>query len=84
MKDLVNAIRESLGESMDIRDWPDAGVVNILPRGRDLAPEDVEAVRVILAEKGYVEIKSWVALEGASWLSSGIESVSFKVRKAAS
>jgi len=57
------------------------GVFNIGARGRELAREDVDAVREALAELGYVEVRSWVAMQGVSWLSPGLPAgVSFEVR----
>lgn len=60
------------------------GVYNITAPDRDmLTREDVEAFRAVLTECGYVEVESWVASQGVSWLSDGVfAGVSFRVRPA--
>jgi hypothetical protein len=70
---------EVVGEDLLVKVFAH-GVINIDGRGRELRREDVDAVRAALKEIGYVEVKSWVATQGASWLSSGLSAgVSFEV-----
>lgn len=59
-----------------------ADVINIGGGRRELIPADVEDVREALTSAGYVEVKSWIATEGMSWLSDGVQSVSFRIRPA--
>lgn len=81
MKDVLNTIDQKLTAELDgIRLRTFADVVNISGDGRDLTREDVERLRAVLAEAGLEEVKSWIATEGASWLSNGIQSVSIRVK----
>jgi hypothetical protein len=58
------------------------GVVNVCARERDLTRADVDAVRAALGEAGYAELESWVAAQGVSWLSAGMQAgVSFRVAR---
>lgn len=52
------------------------GLINISGVRRELERADVDALRAALAGSGYVEVMSWVATEGASWLSPGVQSIS--------
>lgn len=71
---------EVVGEDLLVKAYS-GGIFNIDGRGRELTCEDVDAVRTALAEIGYVEVDSWVATQGASWLSSGLSAgVSFRVQ----
>ncbi len=65
------------------RQGPDAPIIiNIDTRNRKLTKGDVTALRAALAEIGYVEIESWVASQGVSWLSPGVSAgVSFRVKR---
>lgn len=59
-----------------------ATVVNIAGRTRKLQLVDVEGVHSGLIELGFVVVDVWVAQQGLSWVSSGVESgVSFRVRR---
>lgn len=61
--------------------WRDAPVINVnaIPP-RLLIQADVDAFRAALADAGYAELDSWVATQGASWLSDGLfAGVSFRV-----
>lgn len=49
--------------------------------GRELTPEDIADVRSQIAYVDCKEVRSWVATEGMSWLSDGMQSVSFEVRE---
>jgi hypothetical protein len=60
------------------------GVVNFRAERRNTTRADVDAVRATLTAAGFTEVDSWVATEGASWLSDGIDSVSIRVRRAVS
>lgn len=54
--------------------------VNSISSRRQFVRADVDAVRAALAEAGYAELDSWVATQGASWLSDGLfAGVSFRV-----
>jgi hypothetical protein len=77
---LITAIQELLPEGAQARRISE-DVVNILAPGRDLTKEDADAARMAIAAAGYTEVKSWIATEGMSWLSSGIQSASFKVQR---
>lgn len=60
----------------------DNGVLNLTARGREMIPADVETFRLALTRAGYEETGSWVATQGASWLSDGVfAGVSFRVRE---
>ena len=74
---LVAALRDG---DLTVRTFENTGVVNVGVTGRDLARADVERVRAALGAAGFEEVESWIATEGASWLSDGIQTVSFKVR----
>lgn len=39
----------------------------------------MDALRAALTDGGWVEVDSWIATEGLSWLSDGIQSVSLRV-----
>lgn len=56
-------------------------VVNFRAEGRDTTNADLDVVRAALTDAGFAEVESWIATEGASWLSDGIRSVSIKVRR---
>jgi hypothetical protein len=59
-------------------------VINIEGRHRELVRADVDAVREALAEIGYEEVKSWIAMQHVSWLSGGVEAgVSFEIKETA-
>jgi hypothetical protein len=79
MSELAEALRAKLPQGVRLRDWFDLGVMNIVGDGRELAKADVDALRAALDEAGYRELESWVAREGASWLSDGIPSVSIRI-----
>lgn len=56
-------------------------IVNVDARERELTASDVDAFRAALNELNLVEVNSWVATQGASWLSPGQSAgVSFQVR----
>lgn len=82
---IVTLLRErrsgDLDDGLFLRAWPDRDLINISGRGRDLTRADVDAVRAALGETGYVEVDSWIATEGLSWLSDGVKSVSFRIRR---
>jgi hypothetical protein len=62
-----------------------SGVLHIDRREGDLERADVDATRAAFTELGYDELESWVATQGASWLSDGVATgVSFRIAKAAS
>lgn len=54
-------------------------VINLDPDGKDLVKADVDSCRAVLEAAGWREVKSWMALEHASYMSDGFQSVSFKV-----
>lgn len=54
-------------------------VINLDPDGKPLLKADVDSCRAVLAAVGWREVRSWIALEHANWLSDGFQSVSFKV-----
>jgi hypothetical protein len=61
------------------------GVINLntVDDRREMTRDDTDAFRAALAEAGYVEAESWIAWQGASWLSGGLfAGVSFRVRPA--
>lgn len=83
-REIAAAIRSGRSGGIDglyLRVWGEASIVNVSGRARDLRPADVEVVRAAIGEAGYVEVDSWVATEGMSWLSDGVKSVSFRVKK---
>lgn len=61
---------------------PDGHILNIGAKGRDLTRADVDAARELLTSAGFIEAESWIATEGASWLTDGIKSVSLRVEPA--
>ena len=82
-KTIARAAHATVGDTaLWITDFGD-GVVNADARGRDINPADVDAVRAAITGAGYTETDSWVATTGMSWLSGGIPSVSFRIRRAA-
>jgi hypothetical protein len=60
----------------------DGGVVNIAPYSRPLTADDVAALRAAVEAAGYAETGSWIATQGASWLSDGSKSVSLRIERA--
>lgn len=75
-------VGEVVGEDLYLKAFSD-GVINIAGHGRELRRDDVDAVRAALSQIGYVEIESWVATQGMSWLSAGMPAgVSFRVEPA--
>lgn len=80
--DLIGDIRAALPQGVNARELGD-DVINIYPSGRDVEDADVTALRGVLAAHGAIEVKSWVATEGMSWLSNGITSVSLRIRRQA-
>lgn len=79
---LIEDIRAALPEGVSARELGD-GVINVRPSGRDVEPADITALRAVLVAHEAREVKSWIATEGASWLSDGIKSVSLLVRRQA-
>lgn len=57
-------------------------ILNIDPGFRTLTRDDIDTVRIALAVAGLREAESWIATQGASWLSNGVESVSIKTAPA--
>lgn len=76
MSDLKNLI-ERPGEGLL---WMDGlriekyqnGVLNIIERDHTLTRPRLDQFRKALTEAGYREKESWVASQGASWLSTGV------------
>lgn len=79
MTPLGTRLQAALPEGVRLREWPPRHIVNISGEGRDLTPGDVTALRAELTAAGCVEVRAWIATEGASWLSSGVTSVSFEI-----
>lgn len=60
------------------------GILHISNRDRKVRRDDVDAARGAFIAAGYREVRSWVPVQGASWLSDGIEvGVSFDIEKVA-
>jgi len=83
MESLTTRLAAKLPDGTVLRCWERSRVINIGGQGRALEPADVEALRAALDEAGYEEVKSWIASEGASWLSDGIQTVSIEIREKA-
>lgn len=82
LADRLTAALEPRG--LVLRTWG-GDVFNIITKGeaREMTNEDLDAFRAVMTECGYVEVKSWVARQGVSWLSDGVfAGVSFRVRPA--
>lgn len=79
---LIGDVRAALPEGVNARELGE-DVINIYPSGRDVHPDDVAALRGVLAAHGATEVESWIATEGMSWLSDGITSVSLRIRRSA-
>jgi hypothetical protein len=81
---LAGRLTAALGPSgVTLRHWG-GDVFNIITNDREMVRADVDTFRAALTECGYEEVKSWVAVEGMSWLSDGVfAGVSFRVRAAA-
>jgi len=82
----MSALKEQLAAALPdyLREY-DNGVINLntVDFYREMVAEDVEAFRAALTAAGYVEVGSWVATQGMSWLSDGVfAGVSFRVRLA--
>lgn len=54
-------------------------VINFRAEKRATTNADIDAVRAALTDAGFTESRSWIATEGMSWLSDGIQSVSLRV-----
>lgn len=87
MSNLSEAVRKALDNNRSAAISDDLfltvfgdGVINVGAQGRELENADVVAVRAAFTEAGYVEVDSWVATQGMTWLSDGIKSVSFRIR----
>lgn len=80
MSALTDQLAAGLPESLRLTEYGD--VINVMTTGgREMTREDVDAFRAALFDAGYVEVKSWVAIQGASWLSDGVfAGVSFRIR----
>lgn len=76
---LRERLAAQLPDGVGLREMRPEQLFNIHGIGRDLTPEDVDALRAAIDREGYEEIKSWVATEGASWLSDGTKSVSIEI-----
>ena len=80
MSALTNRLTEKLPADVRLRELKN-DLINIGAERRRLEREDVDALRAALTEAGYREVESWIATEGMSWLSSGIQTVSMRIEK---
>ena len=83
MESLILKLRASLPDGVELRDMTDRrpGLINLIGKGRELEPADMDAFRSTLTRLGFREAESWIATEGMSWLSDGIQSVSMIIRE---
>jgi hypothetical protein len=83
-EDGMDALNAQLPEGARIRHFG-TDVYNVTTDGvRPLTDADLTALRAALAAAGLAEVRSWLATEGASWLTDGIPSVSIRVTTAES
>jgi hypothetical protein len=84
MSALTDQLTAALPDHLRLHEYTN-GVINLNTADdrRELTREDTDAFRAALAEAGYAEVESWVAMQGVSWLSDGVfAGVSFRVRPA--
>lgn len=83
LKNLIESKRAAIlwSDGLRIEQFAN-GVLNIQQREETLTRERLEEFRMALHNAGYIETKSWVATQGASWLSGGVfAGVSMKIKK---
>lgn len=84
MSALVEQLAAALPGHLRLHEFTN-GVINLNTADdrREMTRDDTDAFRAALAEAGHVETESWIAWQGASWLSDGVfAGVSFRVRPA--
>lgn len=64
-----------------VKQFPN-GVLNVMERDETLDRARLEEFRMALHNAGYIETKSWVATQGASWFGPGMfAGVSMRIKK---